>query len=141
MFFIIYENTIALQTLGLINQRAPADHQGTRPKNCVDLLEDDHGQVVALKMRHGRGFKDAGGDGVDARKRQVDRDTVQSFLDGPVDEREPLMQDVDRLEQGDRAWRASHGTTSSLSLRMACRRVILVDRSKPFARLNCFMPP
>ena len=40
-----------------------------------------------------------------------------------------------------RATWASHGTTASISSRKACRRVRLVDRSKPFARLNWFMSP
>ena len=40
-----------------------------------------------------------------------------------------------------RATRASHGTSANISSAKACRRVRLVDRSKPFARLNWFMPP
>ena len=39
---------------------------------------------------------------IDPGKRPVDRDVVQGFLDGLVDKREPLLQEVDPQQHQDR---------------------------------------
>ena len=89
-----------------IDQRAPADHQATRPEHRVDLLEQGHGQVVApgevAEAQDGRGVRDAGGAWVDARKRPLHRDIVQSLTGRLVGEREPLLQEVDPQQHQDR---------------------------------------
>ena len=54
------------------------------------------------EAQDGGGVRDAGGTGVDARKRPVHRDIVQGFLDGLVSEREPLLQEVDPQQHQDR---------------------------------------
>ena len=47
-----------------IDKRAPADHLATRPKQCVDVLQEGHGEVVALEevaeAQGGGGVRDAG---------------------------------------------------------------------------------
>ena len=89
-----------------IDQRAPADHQATRPEHRVDLLEQGHGQVVApgevAEAQDGRGVRDAGGAWVDARKRPLHRDIVQSLTGRLVGEREPLLQELDPQQHQDR---------------------------------------
>ncbi|MEY4406570.1 MAG: hypothetical protein RL345_1036 [Chloroflexota bacterium] len=42
----------------------------------------------------GGGIRDAGGAGVDAPKRPVDRDVVQDLLNRLISKREPLLQEV-----------------------------------------------
>ena len=68
---------------------------------------------MALKevaeAQDGGGIRDAGGAGVDARKRPVDRDVVQGFLDRLISEREPLLQEADPQQHQDRVRRASRG--------------------------------
>ncbi len=96
-----------------IDQRARADHKGTRPEYRVDLLEEGHGLVVApgevAKAQDGRGIRDAGGAGVDAGKRPVHGDVVQGLKGGLISKREPLLQEVDPQEHEDRARRVSRG--------------------------------
>ena len=141
-----------------IDQRAPADHLATRPEQCVDLLEECGGQVVALKevaeAQDGGGIRDAGGPGVDARKRPVYRDVVQRLTGRLVGEREPLLQEVDPQQHENRvrpvspagacgvtrATRASHGTTASISSRNTCLTFRLVPSSKPVIRRSWFLP-
>ena len=96
-----------------IDQRAPADHLALSLEYLVHRREECGGQVVVLKevaeTQDGRGVRDAGGAGVDARKRPVHRDIVQGFLDGLVGEREPLLQEVDPQEHKNRVRRAARG--------------------------------
>ena len=94
-----------------IDQRARPDHTATCLEQSVDLQEEGGGQVVALEevaeAQDGRGVRDAGGAGVDARKLPVDRDVVQRFLGGLVGEREPVLQEVDPQQHEDWVRRAS----------------------------------
>ena len=61
------------------------------------------------EAQFGGGVRDAGGPGVDARKRPIDGDVVQRLKDGLVGEREPLLQEVDPQQHQDRVRRASRG--------------------------------